>query len=124
MLLVFGVLIILLLSTFIVNLYFKKQIKAEKLLAAKQHYQQTCALCHGVSGEGKDEVPSLNGSGHAWHHTDQQVAKWIREGIGKMPAVAPHWSDQTIEDVHHYIKLWWSEEQRQWQANATKQAQQ
>jgi len=94
----------------------------EQFLVAETTYTKTCASCHGINGEGRDEIPSLNGSGHAWHHTDQQVAKWIKEGIGTMPAVAPHWSDETIQEVHSYIKLWWTEEQRDWQARATKQS--
>lgn len=90
----------------------------EQFLVAKEFYTTSCASCHGLKGEGLKTgllaAPSLNGSGHAWHHTDQQVAKWIREGIGDMPAVAPEWSDETIKDLHSYIKLWWSEEQRNW----------
>jgi len=109
-----------------VHLNSNRKIKTEKFLAAKQSYQQACASCHGINGKGNGEgtktIPALNGSGHAWHHTDQQIAKWIREGIGKMPPVAPEWSDQTIEDVHSYIKLWWSEEQREWQEAATQQS--
>ena len=98
----------------------------QQLALGQDLFDGTCAACHGLKGQGNAKlnppVPALNGSEHAWHHTDAQVATWIRTGIGKMPVVQPNWSDEQITAVHAYIKQWWSLEKLAWQTEATNQS--
>lgn len=91
---------------------------AEQVAQGKQYFEVNCASCHGVTGAGnaREGVPALNGSMHAWHHPDSQIAGLIRNGGIVMPAVGPDWSDKQIIDVLAYIKEWWTPEQRATQA--------
>ena len=85
-------------------------------------FQQNCAECHGVNGEGAPNwrqrdaegffpAPPLNGTGHAWHHPQKMLHHVIKNGSpggqGKMPAWGNHLSDQEIEDVIAWFKSKW-----------------
>lgn len=79
-------------------------------------YNETCVACHGPEGEG-NVGPALNGSMHAWHHVDNQLRSFIRDGIDGTAMVGhkDHLSDEEIDAVISYIKVWWTPEQRQMQ---------
>lgn len=85
------------------------------------YYQANCATCHGTDGAGdaRAGIPALNGSMHAWHHPDSQIASLIRQGGVQMPAIGPDWSDEDITAVLAYIKQWWTPEQRAAQARSS-----
>jgi len=71
---------------------------AEQIAQGEQYYQANCATCHGASGAGNPRagVPALNGSMHAWHHPNSQIAAMIRRGGFMMPAVGPDGSDEQV----------------------------
>lgn len=79
-------------------------------------FNETCAVCHGMEGEG-NIGPALNGSMHAWHHVDSQLRSFIRDGIEGTAMVGhkDHLSDGEIGAVISYIKVWWTPEQREMQ---------
>ena len=88
-------------------------------------YQANCATCHGADGSGyaRDGIPApaLNGSEHAWHHADAQIAGFIRNGVGQMPAVGATWGDDDIDAVLAYVKQWWEPEQLAYQTESSRQ---
>jgi mono/diheme cytochrome c family protein len=97
----------------------------EQVRRGRDLYAATCATCHGANGAGYAQAtipaPALNGSMHAWHHTDDQIRSWIRGGLGQMPAVGATWSDEDIDAVIAYVKQWWEPEQLAWQTATTQQ---
>lgn len=94
----------------------------EAIATGEQYFQANCATCHGSDGAGNTQagIPALNGSMHAWHHPDSQIAGLIRHGGISMPAIGPDWSDEDITAVLAYIKQWWTPEQRAAQAQASR----
>ena len=91
-------------------------VSAETLSLGADLYSATCATCHGTQGAGQGNVPALNGSQHAWHHSDEQLISQIRQGGMGMPAVGADWSDEEVDAVVSYIKAWWTPQQRDAQA--------
>ena len=88
----------------------------EVLAQGEAVYSGTCASCHGPEGEG-NVGPALNGSMHAWHHVDNQLRSFIRDGIPNtaMAGHKDHLTDEDIDAVISYIKSWWTPEQREMQ---------
>ena len=92
-------------------------------------YNQFCLSCHGGGTGGKitDIPPPHNANGHTWHHPDRQLTDIILNGLSasvdpqKMPAFKDKLSQQDVEEVLAYIKTWWTDKQREFQAAATKQ---
>ncbi len=83
----------------------------EQVALGQTIFQANCSSCHGVDGSGYAQenipAPAVNGTAHAWHHTDAQISGWIRDGVGQMPAIGTDWSDDEIDAVLSYIKQWW-----------------
>lgn len=96
----------------------------EQVARGRDIYSANCATCHGADGAGYAQTaipaPALNGSMHAWHHPDGQIAGFIRGGVGQMPAVGAAWSDEDIEAVLSYVKQWWEPEQLAYQTESSK----
>ena len=92
-------------------------------------YKANCQICHGGATGGKlrDIPPPHNANGHTWDHADQQIIDMALNGISfsleaqRMPAFKDKLSEEDVRAVLAYIKTWWTEEQRQWQANVTAQ---
>ena len=102
-------------------------------------YQQHCAVCHGVNGEGqvptapfdRDETgrytaPPHNETGHTWHHADDLLIEIVHDGgmgqpdlFHEMPAFGEQLTDEQIQAVIIYIKTLWTEDQRVRQAETT-----
>ena len=102
-------------------------------------YNARCASCHGIDGEGQFPdapmqpdstgrigAPPHNGSGHTWHHDDDLLLRYIKEGgLGDpdsfypMPAFGEQLTDEEIAIVLAYIKTMWSPEELARQTNAT-----
>jgi len=81
-------------------------------------FLETCAQCHGESGEGYANelaAPALNESEHAWHHPDQQICDWIlngKLGVGReMPSQGEQLSPQEVSSVIAYLHTLWAPEQ-------------
>ena len=92
-------------------------IEDEAMVQAQVLYEENCASCHGVQGEGHVLLiaPALDSSEHAWHHPDEQIISIIRDGGFQMPPVGSEMSDEQIESVIAYFKTWWTPQQRQMQ---------
>jgi mono/diheme cytochrome c family protein len=90
-------------------------------------YQHNCQSCHGgATGGGlRDIPPPHNANGHTWEHADQLLTKIILEGVAdpqqpqQMPAFKDRLTNEDVQAILTYIKTWWTEEQRQFQAKAT-----
>jgi mono/diheme cytochrome c family protein len=81
--------------------------------------------------------PPHNANGHTWHHSDRQLTQMVLEGSGEMGEMMrrmmgvsadtprmPAWQGTLTEEdvgaILAYIKSWWTEEQRDWQARVSK----
>lgn len=92
--------------------------------AGKVLYEQYCLSCHQKDGVGEQPIPKhirlpgyltampLNETSHAWHHTDEQIANTIMNGLKHAPRM-PAWKSVLTEKqaVHlvAYIKSLWSD---------------
>ncbi len=107
----------------------KATATAQSLAKGTALYGQYCMSCHGGSTGGSltDIPPPHNANGHTWHHPDQQLKDIILNGLDlstdsqKMPAFKDKLSNSDVLNILEYIKTWWTPEQRQFQAAATKQ---
>jgi hypothetical protein len=108
------------------------------LIEGERNYNLLCAHCHGYNGEGQlaitisetqqlgmHIVPAHDSTGHTWQHPEQLLIRVIKEGVQNpldqypMPAYGDALSDETINAILTYIKLWWTEEQRAHQRGLT-----
>lgn len=93
-------------------------------------YRENCQSCHGgeTGGQLRDIPPPHNANGHTWHHPDQQIIDIILNGFSfsvetqKMPAFKDTLSKEDARAILAYIKTWWTDEQRKWQAEVTAQS--
>lgn len=111
----------------------------EQLAQGQQIYTQYCATCHGANGEGQFPdapmqpditgrigAPPHDSTGHTWHHSDELLIRYIREGgMGNparfypMPGFGDQLSDEAIILVVAYIKTLWIDEHRAYQQQVT-----
>ena len=81
-------------------------------------FLSTCAACHGARAEG-NVGPPLNATGHAHHHSDSELVQAITQGIKRpgAPVEMPAWgqtlSPQQMRQLVEFIKILWTDEQRQ-----------
>ena len=96
--------------------YIEPTSSPEAYAQGKAIFDQTCASCHGQSGEGLVGSP-LNGSAHAWHHVDDQLRLFIRDGIPNTQMVGhgEHLNAEEIDAVISYFKSWWTPAQQSMQ---------
>lgn len=84
-----------------------------------------CADCHGARAEG-NVGPPLNAAGHAHHHSDIELVQAITQGVSRpdAPAEMPAWGQklapQQVRLLVEFIKLLWTDEQRQIQSTLNK----
>lgn len=102
------------------------------------NYSLYCAHCHGYEGEGQKAetventlslgmhtVPPHDATGHTWQHPDALLIKVIQDGIDNpldhytMPGFGTVLSEAEIIDMIDYMRQWWTEEQREQQAQIT-----
>ena len=90
-------------------------------------YVANCQSCHGdrTGAGGVPGAPPHNETGHTSHHPDAQLSDWVLDGKfpGQMPAFGDRLSREQVEAVLAYIKTWWTEEQREVQANVSERYQ-
>lgn len=89
-------------------------------------YNAQCLRCHG----GRDGTGGIAGApphtneGHTWHHSDLRLTTVIMRGGGvrqAMPAFGDRLSADEVRAVLAYLKTWWGEEQREFQARMTRE---
>ncbi len=90
-------------------------LASEQVIAlGSEVYAQTCASCHGDSGEGHAAVPAapaLDGSEHSWHHPDGQIQDLILDGGNLMPALRDQLTEDEVVAVIRFVQTWWSADQ-------------
>jgi mono/diheme cytochrome c family protein len=105
-------------------------------------YNTYCGHCHGYNGEGQGgnaletalrqgmrPVPPHNAGGSTWRYADQLLLRVVKEGVPNpldqfpMPGFAAALTDERIMGILAYIKLWWTDEQRNHQAEVTAELQ-
>ena len=99
-----------------------------QLELGKALYYTHCASCHGdnlqgqpkwktsLDEDGHNYAPPLNGTGHTWHHSEEQLYNIIRYGLkfynenyeGKMQG-NDKLSDEDVWSILEYIKSVWPE---------------
>lgn len=114
-------------------------LNPKQVEAGRKVYDQYCASCHGVRGEGEPNWEKLNAQGelpspphdpegHTWKHSDSMLYRMVSEGwrdpFNKtrrltMPPFRGVLSDEQIKDVITYLKTLWTAEQRQFQLEET-----
>lgn len=117
-------------------------LDAERVALGRRVYAHYCASCHGAQGEGAPdwEVRDARGelpppphgpAGHTWKHSDAMLYRIISEGwrdpFNKtdqltMPAFAAVLSPEEIRAVVTYLKTLWTEEQRRFQWEESRDA--
>lgn len=83
----------------------------DEMTSARAIYAAECARCHGINGEGgtvtvmkkKLKVPSLK-TGHALDHSEEQLAKQVRDGGDGMPAFADRLKPAEITSLVRLIR--------------------
>lgn len=93
------------------------------VVLGKALYKKYCQVCHQKDGVGETPIPwsirkpgyftamPLNETSHAWHHSDEQLANMILEGLQRtkrMPAFKTILSEKEVSDIIAYIKSLWS----------------
>ena len=92
-----------------------------QLMRGGQLFAQHCAQCHGRNAEGASDwrrrladgsfpPPPLNGSGHAWHHPEQELKEVIIFGRNRMPAWNGKLGRQDVDDLVAWFQSKWPEE--------------
>lgn len=108
------------------------------LQAGQTIYNLRCAHCHGYAGEGQllstvpnteqlglHTVPPHDATGHTWQHPSQLIEQVILHGIQNpldhypMPPFDAVVTEAEIDQLIAYMSLWWTDEQRAWQAQVT-----
>ncbi|OBY27806.1 c-type cytochrome [Leisingera sp. JC1] len=104
--------------------------KPEQVEAGGVLYADNCASCHGGDLQGEPDwqmrdsegylpAPPLDGSGHAWHHPDEQLLEVVREGVeaiagggykSRMEGFGSVLSDAEMRQVLAYVKSRWPAE--------------
>jgi len=105
-----------------VQLVTQQQLDPRHVELGNKVFKDNCAVCHGNEAQGavnwtrpgpdgKYPPPPLNGSGHAWHHSRQELMSTILtgspEGEGNMPAWKGRLSHQEIEAVITWLQSKW-----------------
>ena len=92
-------------------------------------YAAECATCHGAQEVQRQPdvqppfAPSLGMAGHAWRHSDAELAAIVARGIGAppsgraggMPAFAGRLDNSEIEAVLAYVRSGWPSDVRAYQ---------
>lgn len=92
-------------------------------------HQQLCQSCHGgaIGGTFDQIPPTHNTNGHTWHHPDEEIVQIVLYGLpprpdgNLMPAFKGQLSQQQAAAILAFIKTWWTEEQRAYQAGVSRQ---
>ena len=113
-------------------------LSAERVAAGEGLYAQYCAACHGAALEGAPNwkvrlangslpAPAHDGTGHTWHHPDEQLLSIVAQGgdpayNGVMPGFAASLTTDQMTAILDFIKSRWGSREReyQWWITATR----
>lgn len=119
-------------------------LDAESLALGAELYADTCASCHGARLEGQPDwrqpgpdgilpAPPHDETGHTWHHGDDLLFAYTRDGgaaalaargvsgfASGMPGFGDQLTDAEIGAVLGFIKSTWPEDIRAGQAERTR----
>jgi len=106
---------------------FEERSDLTKALArGAKVYATSCGPCHG-DRHGKGSIGRAhphNEMGHTWHHPDAQLKEWILHGKpGPEFSIMPGFNylrEYDVEAVLALIKTWWTDEQRESQADISR----
>jgi len=106
---------------------FEKKSDLSKALArGAKVYATSCRPCHG-GRHGKGSIGRAhphNEMGHTWHHPDAQLKEWIINGKpGPGSSIMPGFTylrEHDVEAILALIKTWWTDEQRESQADISR----
>ncbi|BBL33874.1 hypothetical protein Nstercoris_00099 [Nitrosomonas stercoris] len=103
----------------------KRSFDPSQIAHGQMLFQKNCAVCHGQNAEGTSDwrtplengrypPPPLNGTAHAWHHTTEELKRFILNGgppgEGRMPGWEGILTDQEIDTILIWIKSLWPDE--------------
>ncbi|MBI4328487.1 MAG: cytochrome c [Chloroflexi bacterium] len=106
----------------------------EAVERGRQTYQANCRMCHGNAATGAGRIataPSHGPDGHTWHHPDGQLVDIVLGRLDypgrTMPSFgegaaeyAVRLSEEEVRAVLAYFKTGWTADQRQFQAEASR----
>ena len=103
----------------------KRNFDTKQIKRGHEIFIKNCAICHGQNGEGtadwrkplvngRYQPPPLDSTAHAWHHSTEELKRFILKGgppgEGRMPEWQDKLSEQEIDDILVWVKSLWSEE--------------
>jgi len=126
--------IIVIFSLLLISLFSYKVVAKSQnidIFRGMELYKSNCASCHmgnlagnpdwksGLDDDGQRLPPPLNGTGHTWHHSPEQLFQVIRYGYKKFD---PNYkgkmlgnddlSEDDVWSILEYIKSVWPKEIR------------
>ncbi len=130
----FGLLVVMLVLAAVAYGYLASA-RSSDTEVGRTLYLSRCASCHGVNLEGQPDwmkrlpsgrlpAPPHDETGHTWHHSDRQIFKIVKFGLGAiapgyesdMPAFSEVLTDEQITQVLEYIKSTWTKRAKAYQA--------
>ncbi len=104
----------------------EKSDLSKALARGAKVYATFCRPCHG-DRHGKGSIGRAhphNEMGHTWHHPDAQLKEWILygkpgPGLSVMPGFK-YLREYDVEAILALIKTWWTDEQREIQADISR----
>lgn len=115
----------LMMSIGVLNAETGKTPDPDSVILGKKLYEHNCIVCHQKDGVGESQPPwsirnpsfipamPLNETSHAWHHTDEQLVKTIRNGMersDRMPAFKNTITEKEAYTIVEYLKSLWPPE--------------
>ena len=124
--------IVIIFTLLLISLFSYKVVAKSQnidIFKGMELYRSNCASCHmgnlsgnpdwksGVDDDGQRLPPPLNGTGHTWHHSPEQLFQVIRYGFKKFD---PNYkgkmlgnddlSEDDVWSILEYIKSVWPKE--------------
>jgi len=84
----------------------------EQITSGSKLFATNCAGCHGDNADGKlNKAPALNGTAHAWHHSNFGLFQTIKEGSTAKDSPMKGWKDKLTDDeiesiIRYFQSLW------------------